>query len=113
MHFLLYIIAVFACLAGIGLGLSSQNIMLIGNGFLVGVLFGALGKGLHLLQQIETHIRLGSISLDMAERRWANWLRPLTDAEAQSQAQSQAQGPKPIVVETVSPADHAKRPTAH
>lgn len=69
MHYLLYAIALAAILIGIGVGAYNQNMLIMGNGLLVGVLFGALAKGLHLLDQIEDHLRIGLITSRLREER--------------------------------------------
>ncbi|QCI79205.1 hypothetical protein E6W36_05480 [Hankyongella ginsenosidimutans] len=54
MHILLYVIGVMATLVGIGAGVLLQQLNMIANGLLIGVLFGTLGKALHLLQRSRT-----------------------------------------------------------
>lgn len=69
MHYLLYMIGLAAVAIGVGYGMYTSNIMFLSNGLLVGVLFGAIGKGVHLLDQIESHLRLGEITTRMREER--------------------------------------------
>lgn len=75
MHILLYVIGVMATLVGIGAGVLLQQLNMIANGLLIGVLFGTLGKALHLLQKIENHLRVGFINLKMADSRWETMLK--------------------------------------
>ncbi len=75
MHILLYVIGVMATLIGIAAGVLLQQLPMIANGLLIGVLFGTLGKGLHLLQKIENHLRVGFINLKMADNRWETLLK--------------------------------------
>ena len=58
MHLLLYLLAVSGVLVGVAWGLFTDNLLFLGNGILVGLIFGTMGKGLHLLVQIEQHLRL-------------------------------------------------------
>lgn len=57
MHILLYIIAVTSTLIALAVGVTTSNLAIISNGLLAGVLFGAIAKIIHLLVQIEEHLR--------------------------------------------------------
>ncbi|TXG84693.1 MAG: hypothetical protein E6R12_03340 [Sphingomonadales bacterium] len=105
MHILLYVIGVMATLVGIGAGVLLQQLNMIANGLLIGVLFGTLGKALHLLQKIENHLRVGFINLKMADSRWETLLKfgtrelPHPPAAAATKAESDEDRDVPPVVD--------------
>ncbi len=57
MHILLYVIAFFSAVIGLILGNLNDSISSISTGMLSGVLFGAFGRVVHLLDQVEDHLR--------------------------------------------------------
>lgn len=104
MHILLYVIGVMATLVGIGAGVLLQQLNMIANGLLIGVLFGTLGKALHLLQKIEHHLRVGFINLKMADSRWETMLKfgtrelpsPPVAVAPKAQPDEKLDGPTPL-----------------
>ncbi len=57
MHMLLYLLGVSTAITGAVMGILSGTINLIATGLLVAILFGALGKIVHLLELAESHLR--------------------------------------------------------
>lgn len=58
MHMLLYLLGVSTAITGAVMGILAGTINLITTGLLVAVLFGALGKIVHLLELIESHLKV-------------------------------------------------------
>lgn len=56
MYILLYVVAGMSVVIGSGYAIYTGSLGLIGNGGLAAVLFGSLGKIVHLLSQIEGHL---------------------------------------------------------
>ena len=56
MYILLYVVAVISVIIGSIWSYYTQDTALLGSGLLSGVLFGSLGKIVHLLSQIEDHL---------------------------------------------------------
>lgn len=56
MYILLYLVAVMSVIVGCVWAYNTGNIVPISNGALSAVLFGSLGKIVHLLSQIEGHL---------------------------------------------------------
>jgi hypothetical protein len=69
MHMLLYLIAGLCVLIGAGTAWVEEDIMFLGNALLATVLFGALAKLVHLLDQIEEHLRSGATAAMFSGRR--------------------------------------------
>ena len=57
MHILLYLIAFLSAINGIAIGYQQEALNYISSGLLAGILFGSLGKIVHLLDQMEEHLR--------------------------------------------------------
>ena len=57
MHILLYLIAFLSAIVGIAIGYQQEALNYISSGLLSGILFGSLGKIVHLLDQMEEHLR--------------------------------------------------------
>lgn len=57
MHMLLYLLGVSTAIAGAVMGILAGTVDLITTGLLVAILFGALGKIVHLLELIECHLK--------------------------------------------------------
>ena len=57
MHILLYLIAFLSAIIGIAIGYQQEALNYISSGLLAGILFGSLGKIVHLLDQMEEHLR--------------------------------------------------------
>lgn len=57
MHMLLYMLGVSTAIAGAVMGILDSSVSLIATGLLTAVLFGALGKIIHLLELAESHLR--------------------------------------------------------
>lgn len=57
MHMLLYMLAVSTAITGAVMGILAGTVNLIATGLLVAILFGAMGKIVHLLELIESHVK--------------------------------------------------------
>ncbi len=57
MHYLLYAIGVCSAIVGAFWGQSTENLSIISSGVMAAVLFGSIGRIVHLLVQIEQHLR--------------------------------------------------------
>lgn len=57
MHMLLYMLGVSTAISGAVMGILDDSVNLIATGLLTAVLFGALGKIIHLLELAESHLR--------------------------------------------------------
>jgi predicted lipid-binding transport protein (Tim44 family) len=68
-HYLLYVIAAFCVLIGVGWSFHTGELGYLANSLLAGVLFGAFGKLIHALDMIEEHLRVASIAFEQRERR--------------------------------------------
>ena len=56
MHYLLYLIAAFSAVLGAAWGHHTGSLSFISSGLMAAVLFGSLGRVIHLLVQIEGHL---------------------------------------------------------
>jgi hypothetical protein len=59
MHYLLYVIAGVSAVIGAFWGNHTGNLSFISSGMMAAVLFGSLGRVIHLLVQIEDHLGHG------------------------------------------------------
>lgn len=57
MHMLLYMLGVSTAITGAVMGIMNGTVSLIATGLLAAILFGALGKIIHLLELAESHLR--------------------------------------------------------
>lgn len=57
MHMLLYMLGVSTAITGAIMGILTGTVNLIATGLLVAILFGAMGKIVHLLELIEGHVK--------------------------------------------------------
>lgn len=58
MHMLLYLLGVSTAISGAVMGILAGSLELISSGLLAAILFGALGKIVHLLELMEDHLRV-------------------------------------------------------